>query len=181
MEVLEAEKPSDDADDPRDVQAIEEAQKNLGDYALKSSPEYVVPPEKHINASQKRKQMLVLLESMHFIKKSINERVLELRETKRNVMEEVDGYTEGLNEIEKKLAKGQMHEMQTLLKTESSYESRMERLPSSTLEARQIELGRRRLEVNSVFLSFFHFALRAIHPQKKARADGTPSRKSRNN
>lgn len=44
-EQLEASRPDEDADDPQDVAAIEEALNNMGDYKLKSSEDYVVPLE----------------------------------------------------------------------------------------------------------------------------------------
>ena len=38
-------KPAEDADDPRDVEAIRYAKSNMGDYKLKSDPNYIVPED----------------------------------------------------------------------------------------------------------------------------------------
>lgn len=42
MQLLLAEKPREDAADPRDVEAIAYAETHMGDYKLKSSPSYEV-------------------------------------------------------------------------------------------------------------------------------------------
>ena len=51
---LQKEKPEENADDPKDIAAIDYAKSHVGDYKLKSDPNYIVPEDHHINASQKR-------------------------------------------------------------------------------------------------------------------------------
>ncbi len=53
-----ASKPDDKYEDPADLAAIEFAQENMGDYKLKTDPEYVVPEHLRINAEKKRRQMV---------------------------------------------------------------------------------------------------------------------------
>jgi len=103
LEELQNSKPDEMTDDPRDVEAINFALKNMGDYKLKSSPNYIVPEEQHINASQKRKQMILLLESINYIKMGLNERVLALRDLKKRIVENIRNDTKRLNQINKEL------------------------------------------------------------------------------
>lgn len=54
-------KPGDDYEDPRDVQAIKEAQENMGCYKLKTARDYRVPEDKCMN-TEKRTMQLASLE-----------------------------------------------------------------------------------------------------------------------
>ena len=45
---------------PNDMAAIEFAKKNVGDFKLKSDPDYVVPEDQRINAEMKRREMILL-------------------------------------------------------------------------------------------------------------------------
>jgi len=105
LEEAQQQKPDENADDPRDIEAINYAQKNIGDYKLKSDPDYIVPEDEHVNASQKRKQMILLLESINYIKMGLNERVLALRDLKKRIVENIANDTERLNSINKELFK----------------------------------------------------------------------------
>lgn len=58
----------------QDVQAIKSAEENMGDFKLKSDKNYVVPERQRVNAFKKRQQMVLLQESVHFIKMGLNER-----------------------------------------------------------------------------------------------------------
>ena len=87
-------KPAEDADDPRDIEAIERSKANTGDYKLKSAPDYEVPEDQQVNAEKKRRQMMLLEENMHSIKMRFNKRFLALRDLKRQIVESiVDGNT----------------------------------------------------------------------------------------
>jgi len=99
LEQLQMEKPDENTDDPRDLEAIKMAALHIGDYKLKSASNYVVPEDEHVNASQKRKQMVLLLESVNYIKMGLNERVLALRDLKKRIVENVRNDTTRLNEI----------------------------------------------------------------------------------
>ena len=105
LEEAQQEKPDENADDPRDIEAINYAKKNIGDYKLKSDANYVVPEDEHVNASQKRKQMILLLESINYIKMGLNERVLALRDLKKRIIENITNDTKRLNEINAQLFK----------------------------------------------------------------------------
>lgn len=76
LEKLKASKPDKNVDDPMDVAAVQYAERNMGDYKLKSDPNYVVPENQRVNAERKRRQMVLLQESVHFIKMGFNERFL---------------------------------------------------------------------------------------------------------
>lgn len=61
---LYARKPADDYEDPADVAAIREARANMGDYKLKSSPDYVVPDELRMNTEKARYRLIQLREKV---------------------------------------------------------------------------------------------------------------------
>lgn len=50
-------KPSDDYENPKDVEAIKEAQENMGCYELKTATNYRVPEHKHMNTEKKVMQL----------------------------------------------------------------------------------------------------------------------------
>lgn len=65
--------------------AIAEAERNMGDFKLKSDPAYVVPEEERMTPQRKRFQMLLLEEAMFGARMDFNRRFLALREVKRKV------------------------------------------------------------------------------------------------
>src|SRR5205085_2627273 len=66
LEQLKLNKPSRTLDSEEDIAAIEYASRNMGDYKLKSSPNYIVPEALRVNAETKRRQMILLQESVHY-------------------------------------------------------------------------------------------------------------------
>lgn len=50
-------KPADDYEDPKDVQAIKEAQVFMGDFNLKTAPDYKIPEHMRINAAKKEEEL----------------------------------------------------------------------------------------------------------------------------
>lgn len=82
-------KPGEDADDPRDIVAIAFAQRNMGDYKLKTAANYVVPEGQRVNAAKKRRQMALLEEKLSEARLSFNAKLLELRELKLLLIQEL--------------------------------------------------------------------------------------------
>lgn len=103
QEQLEKHKPDENAEDPADVNAIKHAEENMGDFKLKSDKNYIVPEKQRVNAEKKRQQMVLLLESVHFIKMGLNERFLALRDLKRRIIENIRKDNVRLREINLKL------------------------------------------------------------------------------
>lgn len=52
-------KPGDDFEDPREVEAIEKAKREMGDYKLKSSSDFVVSEDQRTSTAKKRKEMVL--------------------------------------------------------------------------------------------------------------------------
>lgn len=50
-------KPHDDYEDPKDVQAIKEAQVFMGDFNLKTASDYKIPEHMRINAAKKEEEL----------------------------------------------------------------------------------------------------------------------------
>ncbi|KAG1684251.1 hypothetical protein DVH05_015278 [Phytophthora capsici] len=97
-------KPGEDADDPRDVVAIAFAQRNMGDYKLKTAADYVVPEHQRVNAVKKLRQMALLEESLYSARLRFNAKVLELRELKVQLINELRRDQERLVELHTALA-----------------------------------------------------------------------------
>lgn len=81
-----AEKPNEDEDDIRDLNAIRLAEKTIGDYKLKCGEDYEVPEDQRSNAAKKLRQMAMLEESMLSMRLQFNERFLALRNLKRQMI-----------------------------------------------------------------------------------------------
>ncbi|KAK1933968.1 Cilia- and flagella-associated protein 44 [Phytophthora citrophthora] len=97
-------KPGEDADDPRDVVAIAFARRNMGDYKLKTAADYVVPEHQRVNAVKKLRQMALLEESLYTARLRFNSKVLELRELKVQLINELRRDQERLLELRTALA-----------------------------------------------------------------------------
>ncbi|KAE9011914.1 hypothetical protein PF005_g10384 [Phytophthora fragariae] len=97
-------KPGEDADDPRDVVAIAFAQRNMGDYKLKTAVDYVVPEHQRVNAVKKLRQMALLEESLYSARLRFNAKVLELRELKVQLINELRHDQERLANLRATLA-----------------------------------------------------------------------------
>ena len=89
LEAMMARKPDLGSEDPDDIAAIEHSQKHLGDYKLKTSKDYIVPEDQRVNAEKKRRQMVLLEESVHAIKMGYNQRFLALRDLKRRIIDNI--------------------------------------------------------------------------------------------
>jgi len=103
LEKLKASKPDKSVDDPMDVAAVQYAEKNMGDYKLKSNPNYVVPEHQRVNAERKRRQMVLLQESVHFIKMGFNERFLAMRDLKSRIIKNIKKDNLRLRELNRRL------------------------------------------------------------------------------
>merc|ERR1712129_687700 len=57
----------------------------------------------HVNAAQKRKQIILLLESINIIKLGYNERVIALRDLKQRIVENIQSDRGRIDQINKKL------------------------------------------------------------------------------
>jgi hypothetical protein len=100
---LEKKKPAEDADDPRDVKAIEDAAKFLGDYKIKTAEGYEVPEDQQVNAEKKRRQMILLEESIHNIKTKFNDRLINVRDLKSKVILSIDRFNARIRAIDEQL------------------------------------------------------------------------------
>ncbi|XP_071842731.1 cilia- and flagella-associated protein 44-like isoform X2 [Apostichopus japonicus] len=110
-EELRSSKPPEDHEDPADVQAIKEAQENMGDFKLKTAKDYVVPEHLRMNALKKRNQLLVLEELMHEYKMEFNHKVLALRDKKINIIEKIKKYLDDISELQENIAQDQRKEL----------------------------------------------------------------------
>jgi len=98
-------RPDEKYENEADVQAIYEAEQNMGDYKLKSDQNYVIPEEDRMTPQRKRHQMLLLEEAMHSVRMDFNHRFLALREVKRKVITEINSRVQQLEAIHEQLGR----------------------------------------------------------------------------
>ncbi|XP_067268183.1 cilia- and flagella-associated protein 44 [Chanodichthys erythropterus] len=106
---LYASKPSEDYEDPKDVEAIRMAKEKMGDFKLKSAKDFTVPEHLRMNVEKKRVQ-LVELEKKIFEKKSeMNSRVMALRDSKVEIVSQLHAKVEQLQAIQQQLPPEKRH------------------------------------------------------------------------
>ncbi|XP_051006513.1 cilia- and flagella-associated protein 44, partial [Acomys russatus] len=93
-------KPDDDYEDPKDVQAIKEAQTFMGDFNLKTAPDYKIPEHMRINAAKKEEELGFLDTMAHGKKKYMNKCIQSLRDLKLAVIEEIQCLVQELKNIQ---------------------------------------------------------------------------------
>ncbi|XP_031219826.1 cilia- and flagella-associated protein 44 isoform X2 [Mastomys coucha] len=99
-EELYKSKPDDDYEDPKDVQAIKEAQTYMGDFNLKTAPDYKIPEHMRINAAKKEEELGFLDSMAHGKKRYMNKCILSLRDHKLAVIEEIQCLVQELKNIQ---------------------------------------------------------------------------------
>ncbi|CAK8686101.1 unnamed protein product [Clavelina lepadiformis] len=104
-EELYKSKPDEQFEDPADVAAIREAQANMGDFKLKTAPDYVVPEHLRMDTEKKRYQILVLQGLVHRTKSEFNEKLLALRDGKLSMIDEMKSYVADLKTLQSKMEK----------------------------------------------------------------------------
>ena len=75
----------------------------MGDFSLKTDADYVVPEAQRVNAQKKRRQIVLLDESIHAIKMGFNERFLALRDLKKRLIGSMGDEDARLVEINREL------------------------------------------------------------------------------
>ncbi|KAJ3337627.1 Cilia- and flagella-associated protein 44 [Gonapodya sp. JEL0774] len=81
-------KPDENYQDPRDLGAIRQAERNMGDYKLKSAADYIVPESDRVDVEKKKRQVLLLIEAMHRLQE-----VFELRGRKVSLVDFISSQT----------------------------------------------------------------------------------------
>ncbi|XP_029426224.1 cilia- and flagella-associated protein 44 [Nannospalax galili] len=99
-EELYKSKPDDDYEDPKDVQAIKEAQTYMGDFNLKTAADYKIPEHMRINAAKKEEELGQLDVMAHGKKRYMNKCILSLRDLKLAIVEEIQCLVQELKTIQ---------------------------------------------------------------------------------
>lgn len=101
-------KPSENDDDERDIRAIKQAERSIGDYKLKCADDYEVPEEQRINATKKLRQMAMLEDSILSLRLRFNERFLALRKLKREIVYSIRRSNTRIQQIDHELRQEQL-------------------------------------------------------------------------
>ncbi|XP_062982990.1 cilia- and flagella-associated protein 44 [Elgaria multicarinata webbii] len=96
-------KPSDDYEDPQDLENIKEAQENMGDFKLKTATNYKIPEHMRINAYKKMNQLASLEVAIHEKKLAMNKWIVSLRDLKVTIIEEIQCVVQELKSIQSSL------------------------------------------------------------------------------
>ncbi|XP_060626745.2 cilia- and flagella-associated protein 44 [Anolis sagrei] len=102
-EELYKSKPSEDYEDPQDVEDIRYAQENMGDFKLKTATNYKIPEHMRINAAKKMNQLTSLEVAIHEKKLSMNKWIVGLRDLKVAIIEEIQCVVQALKNIQASL------------------------------------------------------------------------------
>jgi WD40 repeat protein len=139
LKALEAERPAEDAEDPRDVRAIAFAEAHMGDYKLKTAANYVVPEDQRVNADKKRRQMVLLEESMHSVQMNFNGRFLSLRDLKKQIIRQIKDDNTRIHAINKELDQSEsLWEPST---TDAEWPEMRDVVSEDDLRAHKVSLG----------------------------------------
>ncbi|NWS76284.1 CFA44 protein, partial [Crotophaga sulcirostris] len=93
-------KPSDDYENPKDVEDIRKAQENMGCYELKTATNYRIPEHKHMNTAKKVTQLRSLEVLIHKKKVTMNKEIMSLRDLKVSVIGEIKSSMQELKSIQ---------------------------------------------------------------------------------
>ncbi|KAG8509536.1 Cilia- and flagella-associated protein 44 [Galemys pyrenaicus] len=96
-------KPADDYEDPKDVQAIKEAQLYMGDFNLKTASDYKIPEHMRMNAAKKEEELGHLDSLAYSKKRHMNKCIVSLRDLKVAVIEEIQCLVQELKNIQSAL------------------------------------------------------------------------------
>jgi len=102
-EELEKSMPTYEAFQPDHLKAINLEMERLGDFKLKSSKDYIVPEDQRMNVEKKRKHIFLLYEVLYRSKKDFNEKIIELRKKKTDIISKISKHNERLKDIDKEL------------------------------------------------------------------------------
>lgn len=92
-------KPPSNYSDPADLEAIEIAKKTIGDYKLKDDPTYIAPEEERMNATKKRRQLMLLQNAINEMKIGFNTKLDELAHLKEELIQSIQATNRELEEI----------------------------------------------------------------------------------
>ena len=89
--------------DPQDEAQLFEMQQDLGDFKLKTSPDYVVPASERTNTSVKRNQLVILRQRIADAKSLFNTHVQTLLQRKRTALAKLEVIVEQMQQVQRML------------------------------------------------------------------------------
>ncbi|KAK5851669.1 hypothetical protein PBY51_023206 [Eleginops maclovinus] len=100
---LYAERPSENCEDPQDVQAILEAKENIGDLKLKSDKDFTMPKHLRMNAERKSSELIGLEENIRVKQTDMNGRIVALRDSKVLLLSQLRSQTQQVLTVQRRL------------------------------------------------------------------------------
>ena len=101
---LLSKRPSADQEDPRDLAAIQRAERGMGDKKLKTDPNYIVKETERVTAERKERQLILLEESITTLRLDFNERFLAMRDLKERLVGTLNRDLAKIDEINTQLS-----------------------------------------------------------------------------
>ncbi|XP_025086571.1 cilia- and flagella-associated protein 44-like isoform X2 [Pomacea canaliculata] len=96
-------KPGDDYEDPEDVKAIQVARETLGDFPLKTDPNYKVPESYKLTVMAGNRRLASCLTRLKDLQIQFNQKLLALRERKKKIVSETQALHEQLSSVQEML------------------------------------------------------------------------------
>lgn len=114
--------PDPNKNDPQDVIALQEADKSIGDYKLRTDPMYVQTDDEQSSVSYKFRELLRIREELCSVRKDYNTKVFALRNAKKALVTYVHEQLEVLLHIHTELPKDSRKFPQTIPKIDEQLE-----------------------------------------------------------
>eukprot|EP01059_Diplonema_ambulator_P013423 TRINITY_DN23947_c0_g1_i5.p1 TRINITY_DN23947_c0_g1~~TRINITY_DN23947_c0_g1_i5.p1 ORF type:complete len:1008 (+),score=516.21 TRINITY_DN23947_c0_g1_i5:2373-5396(+) len=100
---LLAKRPQADQEDPKDLQMIQKAERNMGDKKLKTDATYIVKETERVTAERKERQLILLEESINTLRLDFNERFIAMRDLKERLITNINHDLKKIEAINKQL------------------------------------------------------------------------------
>lgn len=114
--------PDPNKNDPQDELALQEAEKSIGDYKLRTDPMYVQTDDEQSSVSYKFRELLRIREELCSVRKEFNTQVFALRNAKKALVTYVHEQLDILIRIHTELPKDSRKFPQTIPKIDEQLE-----------------------------------------------------------
>ena len=113
--VVNAERPDPEHDHPVDKKLIEEAQQTIGNYKLKTDPNFEAEEEERETVAKKLEELIRTREDVYNIRNEYNQKVFGLRDKKKDLTAYIQRKLEKLDEIHLEIPEGQRRKPQIVV------------------------------------------------------------------
>lgn len=106
-QIVNAERPNPEIDHPTDRKLIEEAQQTIGNYKLKTDPNFEAMEDERESVAKKLQELMKTREDVYNIRNEYNQKIFALRDKKKNLIDYIHRKLEKLDEVHLEIPEGQ--------------------------------------------------------------------------